>query len=216
MFSFNNSDIAILAALCVVNLFCAGVVHRVVLHNSGFMQRRLLFEGLSLFGFLAAIVLSLFSVLMWVRNPPFVIACTLLWVILNSLIVVKIWRSHRNRMSRMVLEIPEMWDQQSTGNDQPALTAGNKPEWSNATLTRRPALAGNTPSRRLHKAPAADEKETAAHRAQKELFGKDVRDKLEKYTRKRAYKSAAISNLSTYRQQSRKVLPESATKTACK
>lgn len=215
VFSFNNSDIAILAALCVANLFCAGIVHHAVLFNSGFMQRRLLFEGLSLFGFLAAIVLSLFSVLMWVRNPPFVIACTLLWVTLCLLVVVQIWRSNRNRLNKKVLEIPEFWDQRTIHSDQPVIMTGKNTEGSKATLTMLPEMAGNTSTRPMHRASVSDETETAAHSAQREMFGKDVRDKLEKYNKKRAYRSAPISNLSAYRQRSKKALTESS-KTACK
>ncbi len=212
MFAFNNSDIAILAALCVVNLFCAGVVHRAVMLNAGCMQRRLLFEGLSLFGFVAAIALSLFSVLMWVRNPPFVLACSLVWVTLCSLAVARIWYDHRSRFNKKTIEVPELLDQRPIRSDQLAIMSGKKNGW--ATMTRKPETAPPPAAHPLHRSPVSDEAEVLQDRL--EMSGKDVRDKLEKYNRKRAYKSAPVSNLSTYRHRSKKVLPESTTKTACK
>lgn len=178
MLSFNNSDIVFLAALCVSNVVSASVVHRAVLLNSGFMQRRIFFEGLSLFGILAAIALSLFSVLIWVRNPAFVIACTAVWVTLCMLTVVRIWRDHRKRLSKKALEIPDFPMYDTAGSDETTMTSH----------LSQPALSGNN----------------------------EVRDKLKNYNKKRACKSASISNLSAYRQRSKKDFTRPSDKWACK
>ena len=214
MFSFNNSDLATLAALCVVNFFCAGSVHRAVLLNSGFVQRRLLFEGLSLLGFVVAIALTLLSVLMWVRNPAFVIACTTLWFLLCLVVVVRIWRGNRNRVNKRVLELPELFYQQNVHHDRPIIMPGKKTE--NLPMTTKPRTADSLSARALHDTGVEIEKKSGTQLNQPVDLGSVTGDKLKKYHKKREYKSAAISNLSAYRQQSRKIPAHASPMTACK
>ncbi len=215
MFSFNNSDLATLAALCVVNFLCAGTVHRAVLLNSGFVQRRLLFEGLSLFGFVVAIALTLLGVLMWVRNPAFVIACTTLWFILCLVVVVRIWRGHRNRVNKRVLELPELFYQQTIQNDRPIIMPGKKTE--NLPMTTKSGTANSLSARAFHDTGVEVEKKSGTQLNQPVDLGSVTGDKLKKYHKKREYKSASISNLSVYRQRSKKFpVHESAPRTGCK
>ena len=176
MFLLNNSDITILATVCVVNLFCAGVVRRAVLFNSGFMQRRTLFEGLSLFGFLGAISLSLFSILIWVSSPLLVIISTSLWVSLCLLVVVRIWLGHRDRLSSKVLEIPEFWNDESISDDQTFIMMNKKAANSVTAMSGPTELAINTSTLPLHMAQTPGESGVDSHATLAESSDNDVRE----------------------------------------
>jgi hypothetical protein len=138
-----------------------------------------------------------------------------LWFILCSLVVAIVWRGYRYKYEKKVLELPELWDQQVMHDNQPNIAAGRHSDSPDAMKTWLQTPSGNAPALSLPTAPKTENAGTVANPSQSDLFGREVRGKLKKYTRKRPQKTAVVSNLSVYRQRARQARSESPSKTAC-
>jgi hypothetical protein len=208
--SFNASDIATLTAVCVVNLFFAGLVHRAVILSSRLLSRRQLFEGLSVGGFAIAFALCVFSVLTWLRNPVFVIVCTVSWSIFCMAVIARIWWGYHKKTARDELELPDTWHETAAENAKKAIPVAR-------ALTR---AGDHGPAIPAQYGPAqygiaADQvtislvngkNSTVTHRQPDEADTEPSvpmrHDKLRKYERKRRVKKHSLSNLAVYKNRS--------------